>query len=205
MKLKEYRTWLFDLDGTLYSQTPLRIEMAARLLIYYFSRPWQLSELLLIREYRATREKFFLADEENFARLERKYKLPAEKIINEWMIDRALPAVRRWRREKILRAIDEHRRAGGLTIVYSDYPVEEKLRAMSLTVDHGYWSGDPIIGCLKPEARGLNNVIERLGLLRAEILYVGDRDDRDGECARRAGVAYLDVKEFERRLDNESD
>lgn len=203
MKLKEYRTWLFDLDGTLYSQTPLRIEMAARLLIYYFSRPWRLSELLLIREYRATREKFFLADEENFARLERKYKLPAEKIINEWMIDRALPAVRRWRREKILRAIDDHRRAGGLTIVYSDYPVEEKLRAMGLTVDHGYWSGDPIIGCLKPEARGLNNVIERLGLLRAEILYVGDRDDRDGECARRAGVTYLDVKEFERRLDNE--
>ena len=203
MSPNDYRTWIFDLDGTLYRQLPLRIEMAARLLTYYFSRPWRLSELLLIREYRAAREKIFLSDEENYERLERKYKLPASKIINEWMIDRALPAVRRWRREKILRAIEEHRRAGGLAIVYSDNPVEEKLRAMGLTVDHGYWSGDPIIDCLKPEARGLNNVIERLRLLRAEILYVGDRDDRDGECARRAGVAYLDVKDFERRLDNE--
>ncbi len=203
MSPSDYGIWLFDLDGTLYRQLPLRLEMAARLLIHYFSRPWRLSELLMIREYRAAREKFFLSDEENFARLERKYKLPASEIINEWMIERALPAVRRWRREKILRAIEDHRRAGGLAIVYSDYPVEEKLRAMGLTVDHEFWSGDPIIDCLKPEARGLNNVIGRLRLLRAEILYVGDRDDRDGECARRAGVAYLDVKEFERRLKDE--
>ena len=191
---------MFDLDGTLYRQTPLRIEMAARLLTYYFFRPWRISELLLIREYRAAREKFFLSDRENFDRLRRKYNLEPEKIIRRWMIDGALTAVRRWRREKILRAIEEHRRSGGLVIVYSDYPVGEKLRAMGLTVDHEFWSGDPIINCLKPDSRGLENVIERLKLLRAEILYVGDRDDRDGECARRAGVDYMDVTDFERGL-----
>ena len=202
MRLNDYKIWIFDLDGTLYRQAPLRAEMALRLSAYYFLRPWRLSELLLIREYRAAREKFFLPDEENFGRLDRKYKLPSEKIINEWMIERALPAVRRWRRKKILSAIDEHRRAGDPAIVYSDYPVEKKLRSMGLTVDHEFWSGDPLIDCLKPEARGLNNIIERLNLLRAEILYVGDRDDRDGEGARRAGVAYLDVKDFERRLNS---
>ena len=198
--MNEHRIWIFDLDGTLYRQTPLRLEMAARLLTYYFFRPWRISELLLIREYRAAREKFFLSDRENFDRLRRKYNLEPTTIINDWMIERALTAVKRWRRKKILRAIEEHRRAGGVVIVYSDYPVEKKLRAMNLTADHEFWSGDPIIDCLKPNPRGLENVIARLKLLRAEILYVGDRDDRDGECARRAGVAYMDVADFERRL-----
>ena len=203
MRLSDYRVWLFDLDGTLYRQTPVRLEMAAKLLMYYGSHPWRLKELFLIREYRRAREKFFLSDQENFARLRDRYGLEPSTVINDWMIERALPSVRRWRREKMLAAIEEHRRAGGMVIVYSDYPVEEKLRAMGLTVDRGYWSGDPLIDCLKPDPRGLNNVIERLQLERGEILYVGDRDDRDGECARRAGVAYLDVHAFEARLSDE--
>ena len=203
MKLTDYRVWVFDLDGTLYRQMPVRLEMAAKLLTYYFLRPWRLRELFLLKEFRAEREKL-LSDEENLARLQSKYGLEPKKIIREWLFDRALESVRRWKREKVLSAIEAHRRAGGVVIVYSDYPVEEKLSAMGLTVDFGYWSGAPSIDCLKPDPRGLNNVITRLNLDRAEILYVGDRDDRDGECARRAGVSYLDIKEFERRLDDES-
>ena len=200
MRLNDYKVWIFDLDGTLYRQLPLRLEMAAKLLVYYGSHPWRLKELFLIREYRQAREKFFLPDEENFERLRSKYGLEPSKVIRDWLIERALTAVKRWRREKILAAIEKHRREGGMVIVYSDYPVEEKLKAMGLTVDRGYWSGDPLIDCLKPDPRGLNNVIERLKLDRGEILYVGDRDDRDGECARRAGVAYLDVHAFEENL-----
>ena len=84
--------------------------------------------------------------------------------------------------------------------MYSDYPVEKKLQALGLQPTHAYWSGEPIVDCLKPDVRGLNNIIAELGLDRAEILYVGDRDDRDGECARRAGVAYLDIDDFARSL-----
>lgn len=199
MKLTDYKIWVFDLDGTLYRQLPVRLEMATKLCIYYFLRPWRLRELFLLKEFRAEREKL-LSDEENFARLREKYKIEPRKIIREWLFDRALESVRRWRREKVLSAIEEHRRSGGKVIVYSDYPVAEKLRAMRLTVDGEYWSGDPLIDCLKPDPRGLNNVIDRLGLERSQMLYVGDRDDRDGECARRAGVTYLDIEEFESHI-----
>ena len=202
MKLTDYRVWVFDLDGTLYRQMPVRLEMAAKLLTYYFLRPWRLRELFLLKEFRAERERL-LSDEENFTRLRAKYNVEPKKIIRAWLFDRALDSVRRWRREKVLSAIEAHRRSGGMVIVYSDYPVEDKLRAMDLEVDREYWSGDPLIDCLKPDPRGLNNIIDRLQLDRSAILYVGDRDDRDGECARRSGVTYLDIGEFERRLDDE--
>ena len=194
-----HRAWIFDLDGTLYRQLPVRLEMAIKLGLHYAFRPWRLNELLLLREFRAARETL-QSDSENFSRLRLKYDLPAEEIFNEWMIDRALPSVRRWRRQKVLAAIEKHMSEGGIAIVYSDYPVAEKLQALGLRPTHAYWSGDPIVDCLKPDARGLNNIIAELGLDRAEILYVGDRDDRDGECARRAGVAYLDIDDFARSL-----
>lgn len=200
MKLTDYKFWIFDLDGTLYWQLPVRLEMATKLLMYYGTHPWRLKELFLIRDYRRAREQFFLSDEENFARLKARYNIEPSTVINDWMIERALASVRRWRRRKVLSAIEEHRRSGGVVIVYSDYPVAKKLRAMGLTVDGEYWSGDPLVDCLKPDPRGLNNIIERLQLDRSQILYVGDRDDRDGECARRSGVTYLDIKDFEAQI-----
>ena len=197
--MNNFRTWIFDLDGTLYRQLPVRLEMAAKLAWHFAFRPWHLNELLLLREYRCNRERL-MPDDENFARLERKYHLLPQKIIDDWMLERALPSVRRWRRKKILAAIAEHQSKGGRCIVYSDYPVERKLQAIGLRPTAAFWSGDPLIGCLKPDARGLNNIIAEFGLNRAEVLYIGDRDDRDGECARRAGVSYLDIDEFSTRL-----
>jgi len=35
----------------------------------------------------------------------------------------------------------------------------------------------------------------RLGLPVSACMMVGDRDDKDGECARRAGMAYLIMQE----------
>lgn len=39
-------------------------------------------------------------------------------------------------------------------------------------------------------------IIKKLKLKVNKVLYVGDRSDRDGICAERAGIDYLDVKEF---------
>ena len=197
--MNSFRTWIFDLDGTLYRQMPVRLEMAAKLAWHFAFRPWRLNELLLLREYRRNRERL-MSDEENFRQLRAKYGLPPQKIIDDWMIRRALPSVKRWRRKEVIAAISEHQSKDGEFIVYSDYPVAEKLQAMDLRPTAAFWSGDPIIGCLKPDARGLNNIIAEFGLNRAEVLYIGDRDDRDGECARRAGVSYLDIDEFSTRL-----
>ena len=40
---------------------------------------------------------------------------------------------------------------------------------------------------------GLNLILEDHALQPSEVLMVGDRDEKDGEAARRAGVDYLIV------------
>ena len=44
---------------------------------------------------------------------------------------------------------------------------------------------------LKPRPEGLSRALERLAVGPAEALMVGDRDDCDGEAARRLGCPYL--------------
>ena len=52
------------------------------------------------------------------------------------------------------------------------------------------------VSCMKPDVCGLKKILSLQNLKPAEVLYIGDRDDRDGICARQAGVDYLDVKNF---------
>ena len=49
---------------------------------------------------------------------------------------------------------------------------------------------------MKPDSHGLENIINLLGFHKNknEVLYIGDRYDRDGLCAKSAGINYIDVK-----------
>lgn len=38
---------------------------------------------------------------------------------------------------------------------------------------------------------GLFVIVETLGVSVEDCLFIGDRDERDGECARKAGMTYL--------------
>ena len=49
----------------------------------------------------------------------------------------------------------------------------------------------PSLGGLKPYKECFDKVAAMLGLDNSEILIVGDRDDTDGEGARRAGMHFL--------------
>lgn len=202
----DYKIWIFDLDGTLYHQLPVRLEMALRLIFYYAIRPHRLKELFMLKDYRNLREKRFKAEEENFQELQielmaQKYKMDSstvEKIIDRWLIKNPLKVIKRWQRKKMLSTIKTQQSQGKTIIIYSDYPVAEKLQALDLNADYKFWSNDEIINCMKPNSKGLKNIIESLKLNCKEILYVGDRDDRDKICAEGANVDYLDVNEFEK-------
>ena len=84
-------------------------------------------------------------------------------------------------------------------IVYSDYPVNEKISAIDFTPEHTFYSNDELIKCMKPNPIGLKNILKSLNLKPDEVLYIGDRDDRDGLCAEAVGVEYLNVKNFSKR------
>jgi FMN phosphatase YigB (HAD superfamily) len=87
-----------------------------------------------------------------------------------------------------LAALERH---GIAVAVLSDYPAEDKLRCLDLAIDCVVSATDPEVERLKPHPRGLQRILELTGVAAERAVLIGDRDDRDGECARRAGVSYL--------------
>ena len=201
--MKNYKAWILDFDGTLSRQTPVRILMALQLTGYYFLRPTRLKEILILRDWRRLRENRFRAEKENFRELQldelsRRYDLPTneiEKILRDWLIERPLKILRFAVRKNFLEVVKCFQNSGVKMIVYSDNPVKEKLRAIDFSPDASFSADE--IHCMKPDAHGLKNILAAMNLNSCDVLFIGDRDDRDGLCAKAAGVDYLNVKNFE--------
>ena len=204
--MKNYKAWILDFDGTLTRQLPVRIFMALWLASYYFFRPTRIKEIFILRDWRRLRENRFCAEAKNFrelqlAELVRHYKVPresVEKILQTWLIERPLKILRLFTRKKVLDAAKFYQSLGVRMIVYSDNPVREKLSAIEFSPDAAFSADE--LWCMKPDARGLKKILEEFKLNPAEVLYIGDRDDRDGLCAKAAGTDYLDVKILEESL-----
>lgn len=87
---------------------------------------------------------------------------------------------------------NELQKQGISTAIYSDYPAAQKLKAMGLKADLVVNSTDPAINALKPAPNGILYILEQLGIQNKETcLFIGDRDELDGACARNAGVNFL--------------
>lgn len=202
--MKNYKAWILDFDGTISRQLPVQICMALWLAIYYLLRPARLKEIFILRDWRRLREARFCADKKNFYELQldelaRRYKMPTssiEKILRAWLIGRPLKILRFFVRKKLLEVARSYQERGVKIIVYSDNPVHEKLSAINFRPDASF-SADELC-CMKPDVDGLKNILKVFKLKPDEVLYIGDRDDRDGLCAGRAGIDYLNVKDFER-------
>ena len=196
---------LFDLDGTLYRQQPLRTKMARDL----FFLPFRLrsmrrarSAIRQIYAYRHALETLRtepLGDEEidlavrqcEIAALQA-HVTPEEiaRTANEWLHERPLRYLRSLRREGVSGLLDSLRHAGVRLGVFSDYPVEAKLEALELRnrFEVTACASDAGIMALKPSPKGLLVACSKLGCEPARTLYVGDRVDVDGEAAQRAGM-----------------
>ena len=204
-----YKAWVLDFDGTLFYQLPVRIFMAAWLLLYYLPRPHRWKELFMLREYRRLRENLFASDSEDFYQrqlenLSQRYNMSVQEIlyvVQTWMIEKPQIFIKTFQRKKLIAAIKSATLRGVTIVIYSDNPVAEKIKALDFTPDYAFWSDDDLIKCMKPNAAGLKNIIGLLKLNREEILYIGDRDDRDGVCAKNVGVDYCDVKKFVKILE----
>jgi putative hydrolase of the HAD superfamily len=192
---------VFDVDGTLYRQAPLRRAMAVRLLLSHAMRPahgWR--TLRALSAYRKAQE-----DLRNVAATadlaEAQIRMACEKA----SIDRDFVSecVARWMEQEPLSLLSgfvwpgladflDTCKARGLRLgVLSDYPAEAKLEALGLrqAFDVVLCAQAPDIGVFKPHPRGLQVALERLGATPAETLYVGDRVDSDAAAAAAAGVS----------------
>jgi HAD superfamily hydrolase (TIGR01549 family) len=195
---------VFDMDGTLYDQGMLRRRMAA-MIARDAIRRCSLSAVRTLAAFRRQREQLGYAPAGDFATLQ--YELPGRRaeevrsIVAEWMEQRPLPLLRDCR----TRGADSlfHRLAQSHVVaVFSDYRAERKLEALGLSAKLFVASED--VGRLKPDPAGLHTLIAQAKTSAERTLMIGDRDDRDGEAARRAGVRALirgrDFRHFEEPL-----
>ena len=208
-RLNEYKALVFDLDGTLYYQRQLRIKMAWMLGSYYRCHFWRLKELFIVKRFRETRENWeeiCRGSSQDTAELEegsleqKQYAYVGRlmncapdrvrKVIETWMYEKPLKTVYETRDEALLGIINERREAGQSIFIFSDYPIEDKLASLKLTVDGMYAATDERLSELKPSPKGLRLIMEDHSLEPGDILMIGDRMSRDGQSAVNAGCDY---------------
>lgn len=190
---------IFDMDGTLYQQFWVRMCMALKLSAYALTQKNGYRDLKVILHYRMQREKLAVARTNNISGIEFKgtayeFNLPEEqvaKIIHEWMYIKPLRYLRAARFENVENFISALREKGIKIGIFSDYPVKKKLIALGLSADAICYAAENDVNCLKPEPVGLIKTIERMGLESGDCIMIGDRLERDGICAKEAGVSFL--------------
>ena len=192
------RLVVFDVDGTLYRQRPLRLRMARDLLWHALTR-LDFSTLSVLRIYRHKREEMGDAKVENFdvhlvdetAAATGRSPEQVRAIVSQWIDRHPLPYLRACRYAGLAELFDGLRRHGKTIGVLSDYPAVAKLAALELAADHVVTADDADVGVLKPHPRGLEALIRRAGATPATTLLIGDRAERDGLAARAAGARVL--------------
>ncbi|MDR3094414.1 MAG: HAD-IA family hydrolase [Bacteroidales bacterium] len=176
--MTEYKAIVLDMDGTLYHPFPVRICMIFELFFHYSLHLNKLSELFRIQNYRHNYESGNL-------------QTPDSHIVY-WMQKKPQKYVRFFRNKKLIEFAQTMQQRGTKIIVYSDYPLKEKLEALSpFTADFTFCANDVDIQCLKPDNKGLLHIVNVLNLPVEDIVFIGNRFDKDALCARKTGMDYL--------------
>lgn len=114
-----------------------------------------------------------------------------QQVTTEWLEERPLRVLARAAQPAIRELFAAFAGAGTRLAVLSDYPARDKLAALGLSAEWIVSATEPEVDCFKPLPVGLQKIISTAGEEAKRVLMIGDRDERDGECARRAGTRYL--------------
>lgn len=189
---------VFDVDGTLYDQRRLRLAMLG-LLLADALRTRSVATLSTLRTFRRVRESLGDAPtqafmQEQYARTALRHGMKVEdveRLATEWLERRPLPMLAACRYPHVDALFAALTRSGKQVAVFSDYPASAKLEALGLRADHVVCATDPHIGRLKPDPAGLVAIMRACGAIPQRTLMIGDRADRDGAAALRAGAHAL--------------
>lgn len=189
---------IFDVDGTLYDQRPIRIRMAIELFGDALSN--RSSETVrVLNIFRRLREEMAERETPDFlphlvkatAERCRVSEIRVEEIVQDWIHVRPLPLLAKARIAGLPEVLGGLRQLGKIISIWSDYPADDKLQALGVSADHVISAEDPDVGLLKPNARGIELLIGRTGVPAAATLVIGDRVEREGVAARRVGAHAL--------------
>lgn len=205
---------LLDVDGTLYHQLPLRIIIAIFIVFLNLYKPKELlRKLKVIIQYRKSQELMRTEGIQKecynmqiFQTAKSTGENPSyvKEVIEEWFEKRPLPFIPLCRRRGMKKALDRWYKNGIKLGVFSDYPVEGKLRVLGISrfITTTVSSSDHEVNGFKPNTNGFALSAMKMGMDPSEILYVGDREEVDGIGAAKAGMQVIILKSTLRKGTN---
>lgn len=190
---------IFDVDGTLYRQVPLRRAMLLRLVRTHLAHPvkgWR--TIRTLSAYRRAQEDLRgdvsgdVAGAQIRIACERTGSDRASVMVcvERWMEQEPLALLPRCMYSGLVEFLRACKARGLRIAALSDYPAAAKLEALGIAdlFDVVLCAQSPEIGVFKPHPRGLTVVAGRLGVTVDECLYVGDRAEVDAAAAAAAGM-----------------
>ena len=198
---------LFDVDGTLYHQRPLRLILIGLLVLSHVYRPRELvRKLKVIYHYRKAQEELRNRDDDQAPNNQRdQLMITAERckesskyvssVTKDWFETKPLNYIRFCQRKDITKTIQILYEQGFKLGVFSDYPPRDKLSSLGVTRFFStiLSSHDRGVYGFKPNTNGFAIAAEKMKLCPSEILYVGDRHEVDGIGATQAGMRVMIV------------
>lgn len=204
--MKNKTVYIFDMDGTLYSQKKMRIRMLLRLVKYYLMHLNKWKDLASVYDFRKLRE----LSEYKACSMSKLYPIVAKRLgitaervseaIEKWMFTVPLEIIKECAYADVVNYINSCSKEGMRIYIYSDYPAEEKAKSIGIHYDGIFVSEEIGNGELKPSKSAMEYILQQIGANSEDILYVGDRKEKDGKSAEYANVEYKDIRIFKREI-----
>jgi len=192
---------IFDLDGTIYDKKGLKLFFT---LAFLHKLPLMLSYLKVRKnnygvDY-GSKEEF---QKQIIAELASKSSISTEKskkLINLFMTKFVTILKHKYKpNSDIVSVIDKYHTKGTKIVCLSDFSmVKERLLALNIDINKfTLIKSSEDYGTLKPATTPFIKIAEELNISPSKIIVVGDRDDTDGEGARRSNMRFVKYpKEF---------
>lgn len=190
---------IFDVDGTLYRQSKLRKKMLFALFSYYITKPLHFQDLAILYSFRKEREKNSKYLHGNLEQAQYEWcskksghsVLKVRQVVDKWifkvpnkyLLDCLYPGTSAF--------FDALRRKRIKIAIYSDYDSLDKLDSMKLKADLVVSSTDKEVDRIKPDPAGLLYIVKKFHVKPSECLFIGDREELDGQCAKAVNMPYI--------------
>ena len=193
---------VFDVDGTLYSNTKLRLLISLLLLVNFFRSPVKFPKLVkIISSYRKSQEKL----RENTTGNVKAAQIAltskdtgcspeeVETVVSDWFDTRPLKHLEKAARKNLVYIFKWIKSKDLKLGLLSDYPCREKAEALGLSeyIDVVLSAQDEGVNVFKPNPKGFEVIAEKLGLKPIEIIYIGDRAEIDVPGAVKTGMTAV--------------
>jgi HAD superfamily hydrolase (TIGR01549 family) len=188
------------MDGTLYSSKKMKLLMAFDIVFYHIFHPFELYNIYILFLFRKEREK---CNHKNGSLEENQYRKIAQlldlqeadikNIVKTWILTRPLKYLKVCRYKNIQKLFFVLHQKNIKIAIASEYPIEKKLTSLELFSDINSCSLDPWINVFKPDPKNFLYISEKLNTPPSHIVVIGDRSDKDGTCAQKSGMHFIDI------------